>query len=86
MLFSSNRARAHGGVAYHWNGGAAQEILEINRSKLVRYGCSSRGEGGAGRWAAAGPEQPESYLLEYEYGEDCSGPRRKQTPGHYSPQ
>jgi hypothetical protein len=33
MLFSSSRFNAHEEVAYHWNGGAAQDILEITRSK-----------------------------------------------------
>ena len=32
----------------------------------------------------AGPEKPEAYSL--EYGEDFSGPRTKQMPGHRSPQ
>ena len=70
MLFSSSPVSTHEGTAYHRNGGATQDILEIHRSKPVRYGHSSQGEGGAGRCAAAGPEQPEAYSL--DYNEDCS--------------
>jgi len=53
-----------------------------SRQKPVRHCHSSRGEGGGGRWAAAGPEKPEAYSL--EYGEDFSGLRTKQMPDHRS--
>jgi hypothetical protein len=50
----------------------------------VRHCRSWRGEGGAARCEAAGPEKPEVYLPEYI--EDCFGPRTTQMVADRSPQ
>jgi len=50
----------------------------------VRHRRSWRGEGGAARCEAAGPEKPEAYSLEYV--EDFFGPRTMQMVADRSPQ
>ena len=53
-------------------------VTRRRRGRQMRDRLSACGQ------AQAGPEKPEAYSL--EYGEDCSGPRTKQMPGHPSPQ
>lgn len=63
----------------------SQRSEELSGEKsLLRKPSSSRGEGGAARCEAAGPEKPEVYSLEYI--EDIFGPRTMQMAVDRSPQ